>query len=387
MTTRYADCVYSTFISYAHADDPANFSWVTYFRNELQKKLQGDLARAPGGGKPSHLSQENGPIRGGLSSELRNRIQQSFALIVVAGDNYLGSEWCVEELEFFKSHFGADGMQRRLYILALRNDVGARVQLNPAWQRLALPDQVWVPCYNEQNKAIRPYIDTGALTARFQDLVGTLADDLVRSIRESLDAKMPPAVKGTELLCDNANVARNAPIVREQPVDAAAAPVADRAPEPSSPVQIYIESNPLELDEWKPLGRRIAQLWKDVNTEAQNDHPLRMRVRGLPVDEIDPRHNQLSDADGVVLLWGQKDSHALRKNIDKIEELLPPTDVIAPGLVACLRPPQKPGKPAEALGWSVVGFDNCEPVMQEDPSETRKLRSFLKDILEKRTAA
>jgi hypothetical protein len=176
----------------------------------------------------------------------------------------------------------------------------------------------------------------------------------------------------------------------ERAIDASPSPTeAPRFAGAAAPIRIYIESNPLELDEWKPLGRRIAQVWEDLKSEAHPALKLPMRVRGLAVDEIDTRNERLDDADGVVLLWGRKDSHALRANIDKLEELLPPTDVIAPGLVACLRPPQKPGRPTAALGWSVVGFNNENPltVMLEEPADTPKIRSFLKDILEKRTAA
>ena len=39
MKTKYADCTYSAFISYAHADDRSNFSWISHFRKELQSKL------------------------------------------------------------------------------------------------------------------------------------------------------------------------------------------------------------------------------------------------------------------------------------------------------------------------------------------------------------
>ena len=98
MKTKYADCTYGAFISYAHADDRSNFSWISHFRKELQSKLSGDLARTPGGAKPFHLSQDNGPIRGDLGDELRSRVEESFALIVIAGHNYLDSEWCLKEL-------------------------------------------------------------------------------------------------------------------------------------------------------------------------------------------------------------------------------------------------------------------------------------------------
>lgn len=383
MTTKYAECTYCAFISYAHADDAANFSWISHFGRELQKKLDGDLARTPGGSKPAHLSQENGPIKGGLGDELRKRIEHSFAVIVVAGDNYPGSGWCVEELDFFKTHFGEPGLQQRLYILALRGDVIERAEANPEWRKLTLPDQVWLKCYDDQNEAFRPYLDNGALTSSFQSMLSRVARNLVFNIQESVNAKVPPSVQATELVCDN-NVVEHAGTVKEQPLPALQP--ATQSDRPSS-VHIYIESNPIEVNEWKPLGRRIAQLWKDVNSEGQIEPPLNIRLRGLPVDEIDTRLNRLDDADGVVLLWGKKDSHALRKNIDKIEELLPATDAFAPGIVACLTPPQEGGRPREALGWSVVSFQNREPVMQEDASGAAQLRTFLQDILEKRSAA
>ncbi len=390
MIKKYTECTYSAFISYAHADDNANFRWISHFKKELQNKLNGELARIAGGPKPAHLSQENGPINGGLEDQLRARIEQSFALIVVAGNNYSGSEWCVEELEFFKRHFGDMGLQKRLYILALRSDVMDRVTTNPDWQRLALPHQVWLPCYDEQNEAIRPYLDNGALASDFQKTVTKISKDLVVNIQESLTARAPPALQKTELICE-ADVAQQAAAVTEQPLSAvqpaAQSERSDAESDKGDSVRIYIESNPQERNEWKPLGRRLAELWKDVNKEGQVEPPVKIRFRGLPVEEIDPRSNRLDDADGVVLLWGKKDSHALRKSIDTIEDLLPDTDAFAPGIVACLTPPQQANQPRSALGWSVVSFQNREPMMIEDASGAAELKGFLKDILEKRSTA
>jgi hypothetical protein len=386
MKTRYSDCTYSAFISYAHADDRSNFGWISHFRRELHSKLSGDLARTPGGAKPAHLSQENGPIKGALSDELRTRINQSFALIIIAGDNYAGSEWCVEELAHFKDQFGHDGLKERLYILVLRDDVMARVEANPEWQGLALPNTVWLRCYDERNKAVAPYMNRDVLTPEFQEIVSKITDDLVLGIRASFDDKVAPAVKETELVCVPPASPRQATDTTEARV-AADASSAGSAGDARNSVRIYIESNPIEVNEWKPLGRRIAEVWKDVNSELQKNPPLPMRVRGLEVDGIDPRKQRLHDADGVVLLWGKKDSHALRESIDKMEYLLPEDDAIAPGIVACLRPPQTAGRSSEALGWSVVGFENHDSAMKEEPGEANKLRSFLKDILDKRSAA
>jgi hypothetical protein len=389
MTKKYSECVYSAFISYAHADDAANYKWISHFRRELQQKLNGDLARTSGGAKPSHLSQENGPIKGGLADELLRRIEHSFALIVIAGDNYSGSEWCVEELEFFKQLFGELGLRQRLYMLAIRNDVMVRVQANPDWQKLALPDQVWIPCYDDQNDAVSPYMENGALTPGFVSILSKVSKDLVSNIKESVTARVPPTIQKTELVCES-NPVEQTDTVKEQPTaPLQSAPVLQQVSPPAraDSVHIYIESNPLELNEWKPLGRRLAELWKDVNKEVQIEPPVKIRFRGLPVEEIDSRSNRLDDADGVVLLWGKKDSHALRKSIDKVEDLLPDTDAFAPGIVACLTPPQQAGQPRSALGWSVVGFQNRDTEMLEEAGGSAQLKGFLRGILEKRAAA
>ncbi len=387
MKTKYADCTYGAFISYAHADDRSNFSWISHFRKELQSKLSGDLARTPGGAKPFHLSQDNGPIRGDLGDELRSRVEESFALIVIAGHNYLDSEWCLKELQYFNARFGGEGLKQRLYILALRDDVVSRVKNRSEWQALGLSDAVFLRCFDESsNEAVQTYMDTGVLALEFRRLISKIADDLVASIRESINEKVAPNVKSTELVCDQLAPEVQAEGMKEQRVTGEPARTAGAADIRNS-VRIYIESNPIEVNEWKPLGRRIAEVWKDVNSELRRNPPLPMRVRGLEVDGIDRRAQRLDDADGVVLLWGRKDSHALRESIDKMEDLLPEDEAIAPGIVACLRPPQSAGQPAEALGWSVVGFENRDSAMKEEPGEAIKLRSFLKDILEKRSAA
>ena len=139
----FPECEFSAFISYAHADDEAWFSWVTQFHEELSISLRAFLrgVRVP----PLHLSGENGPVSGALSTELQKRIAASFAMIIVVHDNYAQSEWCLKELEYFRSLFGDDGFRQRLYIVALSQKSNGRNQcaafsLRVTVERDASPD-------------------------------------------------------------------------------------------------------------------------------------------------------------------------------------------------------------------------------------------------------
>ncbi len=186
------DCEFTAFISYAHADDAAWFNWVTQFRTELERGLQALLrgVRLP----RLHLSGENGPVAGALSDELRRRVEASFAMIIVVHDNYAQSDWCLQELAYFKSLFGERGLRERLYIVALSETAMLQVSGSAAWRDLVPGgDQIWMPFFDPADKA-RPldiYMGPGLVSPAFRQPFERLRGNFAAKLRQA--AVLPPA--------------------------------------------------------------------------------------------------------------------------------------------------------------------------------------------------
>ena len=186
------DCEYTAFISYAHADDAAWFDWITQFRNELERSLGAMLRgiRLP----RFHLSGENGPVAGQLSDELLRRVDASFAMIIVVHDNYAQSEWCLKELEYFKSLFGEEGFRQRLYIVAMSEAAMLQVSGSAAWKQLLPgPDQVWLGFFDpaDKNRPLDIYLGPGLVAPAFRAPFERLRSDFAAKLKQA--ASMPPA--------------------------------------------------------------------------------------------------------------------------------------------------------------------------------------------------
>lgn len=164
------------------------------------------------------------------------------------------------------------------------------------------------------------------------------------------------------------------------------APPAVREPEKAPPgnddtvIRLYIESNRIERREWKLLGRRIQERWRELLARQQIDSHLRLRPLGLPVDELDGSIC-LDSADGFILLWGQKDKRSLLSQINKVEKQ---TRDYVPGIVAFLSPPQpRPEEAVPALGWEVLRFESAKEPIWVDEEDHDDLCDFLGEVLER----
>lgn len=185
------DCEYTAFISYAHADDVYWAGWVHHFCAELERSLRSSAVlrgtRLPG----FHLSQENGPVAGGLSTELQERLAKSFAMIIVVHDNYAQSTWCLKELAYFKSLFGEQGLKDRLYILALSESAITAVAGGKEWQRLVADlELVWLPFFGD-NDRVRPldvYMAPGVVSTAFRVPFERLRNDFAAKLKEAVTA-------------------------------------------------------------------------------------------------------------------------------------------------------------------------------------------------------
>ncbi len=217
-----AECDYTAFISYAHADDDLAFGWVSQFRDELQKGLKSLLRgiALP----PLHLSGDNGPQAGLLGEQLKERIGRSFAMVIVVHRNYALSEWCLKELEFFHELFGLDGIRERLFVAALSEPAIQAVTGGATWQRL-MPsgdNALWTRFFDPlvPDRPIPVYMARQVVDTAFAEPFGGLRDEFAERIRRA--AKLREA----------------APPVVPTALPAAAAPTAA-----AGDARLYIESN------------------------------------------------------------------------------------------------------------------------------------------------
>jgi TIR domain len=499
--TPFKQCKYSAFISYAHADDIGHDGWITTFAGEVERALRNRVGRSIGMQVPGmHLSGKNGPVAGRLSAELRSRIAESFALIIVVHDNYLLSDWCLEELVYFKSLFGDEGFLERLYVVAMSEPAIGKLTDKATWQDL-LPfkDQIWMPFHRDDPTDLpqRMRLDNGQFSQGFETRFERLLRDLIGKVkadcecpvlapsplaaspssppREALlfGAASPELVDRVQSLADGLSAAgvatavlspdalngdlpefdhaghlvlafsnagqhlkpfrfspgghlaaqRDAWLGKGRPaerllwldlrevvcpappgpghaalVDAVATgaltPAAVQArflpkaqPPAAAPtsgerINIYIESNQNEVDLWEALGDQIKRKWALLVQQYGSAlvPPLFLHTRALSVNTIDGMP-LLNDADGVVLLWGQKTDDSLRATINKVESKLPGD--IPPGIVAYLMPPRAdPKSRVEGNYWKVLRFaDANSDHIDIVHDEADLLQAFLRKVL------
>jgi hypothetical protein len=398
-----AECEYTAFISYAHADDELAFNWVSQFRDELHKGLKSMLrgTALP----PLHLSGDNGPQAGLLGEELKKRVAASFAMVIVVHHNYAQSEWCLKELEYFHELFGLDGLRERLFVAALSEPAVQKVSGGPIWKQLmpAGEHQLWTRFFDplEHGKPVAVYLDrkvfNPSFTQPFEGLRDAFAERIKRApaVREAARAAFavpaaaasaPTAATPQPLLAAPAEAPAAPPL--PPPPLRLAVPLASGAPAPppASGVRLYIESNVHERNLWRSLEQQIQHKWEQIARRLEPDRvpPLDLRARGLPVDAIRD-HPRLDDADGVVLLWGRKTPDSLIAQIESVERKMAPGRDAAPGIVAYLMPPQQSADPMPAWGWEVLRFDAADE-QRVDVVETERddLERFLARVLARR---
>ncbi|MBL8287246.1 MAG: TIR domain-containing protein [Rubrivivax sp.] len=404
MINSLAQSQYTAFISYAHADDVRCHRWVSFFAEELQRGLEAVMrgVALP----PVHLSGDNGPVAGVLGPELRERIDRSFAFVVVVHDNYVQSDWCRQELEYFCQRFGEEGCRERLYVLALSEPAVQKVTAGDTWQRLVPAGQLWMPFFAEldRDEPIDIYMAPQLVTGAFKTMFNRLREDFVAKLKAAQAPQQQPIAS----LASLAAVAAAAAPAPPAPLGLAAlgtgtgpaVPVTAArnggAAPPAGDVRIYIESNRHELTLWQPLGEQMRRRWQRLTTAAAPAAAgaagaaapaapgLQLRPRGLPVEQID-QFPSLDDADGVVLLWGRKTPDALVAQINKVENKMSAGRDAAPGVVAYLMPPQSSAEPVPAWGWQVLRFDaQAQDRIDVVTEEDAELEGFLKRVLERR---
>ena len=103
---------HDVFFSYATLDNDLQSNWVKDFRDDLRKRVLLELKSGPY--QDIDLDQidffidDKGiPANGGLVDELIEAIKRSNFLFMFVGDNYLRSDYCSKELEWFSGRFAS----------------------------------------------------------------------------------------------------------------------------------------------------------------------------------------------------------------------------------------------------------------------------------------
>jgi hypothetical protein len=187
------ECKYSAFVSYANDDNTAWYRWVSKFTRELEQVLGGRarVKNVP----PPFFGDDTPAVAGRLSMTLETAVASSFAMIIVVHDNYAQSDWCLQELDYFRSRFGDSGFLERLYIVAMSESAMEAVKQKDTWQQLCPnEDQVWLPFFQQgrRDEPVNIYQGMedgkGVLSNEFLKPFDQLVSDLAAKITRSANA-------------------------------------------------------------------------------------------------------------------------------------------------------------------------------------------------------
>jgi hypothetical protein len=163
-------------------------------------------------------------------------------------------------------------------------------------------------------------------------------------------------------------------------------PVADTVYIGQPRAKVLIESNKIEKVQWQLLQMELNDRWDELLHTVRpepNDFPL--FTGSLAIDELDSY--SLDDADGLILLWGERTKPTLLSHINHVENKLRRP---APSIVAYLCPPNPHAQEAmPALQWEVLRFNqrpgDPPPPTQvaPEPDDADRLTVFLKGVLKR----
>lgn len=364
-TRPFSSYRYSAFMSYAFDDDKSWNKWISNFGYELNQALK---PRVRGFRVPDvHLASANGPIHGVLSDALRCNVEDSFAMLLFVHDAYVDSNWCLDELQYFKSLFASDGFRDRLYIIGMSEPAILNLKTHAAWKRLfPYDDQVWMPFFRDGDRTFPIPIYPADARPNRATVSEEFWERFVR-LREQLAVQLKKCAESERDL-------------GASPVPTTGGPAVYPSPEDRDLVRIYIEGTQ-EHKYWGALSQKVSDSWDQVVALEHVEPPLHLRPTGLPLSEIHQRPI-LGNANGVVLLWARKTPDTLLAQVRAVEpQLSGPKPV--PGLVAYLM--NSAGDlPSirEFDNWPVTRFlirdDGSATVIDEDAS---LLKTFLKRVL------
>ena len=301
-----------------------------------------------------------GPISVDVHEGPLRQVGRSFAFILVVGDHGAGSKWCQRETETFLEMYGPAALER-LYFMALTQEAIRRVRAWPIWQKFPEHDAFVTPFFSPSapDRPMPIFIANGIASTDFVKPFLQLRENLAESIEASL--ALQPSVS-------------IAPAAPEPP---APAPALVGVPASAT---LYVESNRVERSLWQPIGRVLRERWDRLQPTGGAAPAL--RVRGLPLDNAQGLA-LLGDADGVLMLWGEKTPPVLLAQIDTVEASMPHDSEPCPGAVAHLSPPQPAAdEPVPAWGWPVLRFLLTDAAaLAVHPDDGAELDHFLREVM------
>ena len=351
----YSDCEFTAYVSFTTDDSLRWPNWVEQFTGELDRGLRTSMRGVRL--RSMYSSGEARAEQGSVVEDLIGRVTKAFALIVVAGDNWVYSTWCQRELQAFLTAYGAAAMER-IQIVALTQWAAEQVRAWSGWQAAGAEAPVCLPFFDadQPDRPVEVYTNPGLVAKAFLEPFLRLRSNLA----ESLQASVLTTPKSS---ADLPLPSTNTPLT----------------PAPLT-ASIYIESNRHERDAWESLGEALQRRWATVVNKSDSA-PVRLRVRGLPFDRASDMP-VLDDAVGVLLLWGRKEASSLLAQVDQVEARMSGQRP-CPGLIAHLSPPRPAAhEPFPAHGWRVLRFvassdDEFDVVSDDAPGLDRYLRQVL----------
>ncbi|MBL8329101.1 MAG: toll/interleukin-1 receptor domain-containing protein [Rubrivivax sp.] len=363
---------YFSFVSYAHDDDTGWYDWITNFDNELNIGIKSRLRELEP--PKTFMSSKNGPINGALSDELRLAIRQSFSMIIFVHDGYVGSEWCLKELEYFREIHGAEAYKTRLFIVAMSQRAMLRLTRKDEWKlHFPKPDPVWIPFH--QREEGNPNEPIGIYLKKKQGsnaVISTEFTEPFTRFREKLFEYAWDAYDHNQWLFKEREIHKGPSEPRESEQD-------------PSDVLTYIESEPDRKALWEPLAQQIKSAWEQVMALEPREPPFILRPTGLPLQDLSARP-RLDGANGVVLIWDKKARDSVIDQMRRLEPMLTQKSPI-PGLIMYVMRAEEPNEdvPRNIQRWPVVRLSirHDEPdTLRIVADDARDLAVFLRRTLE-----
>jgi len=172
--------VHDVFISYAHADNQGS-SWVTHFRDELERELSTELTLW--GGRRVAVWHDLARLKPGytITNSIREALQRTSVVLSLWSPGYLASGYCAEEVATFQQACGG-----RLIVNTQSRLIDALIRPAPAV--LAFLKAQTRPIYADLSDNGWPAaLDNGPFQQPFRGLVGAIAE-LLRAMRDQWPA-------------------------------------------------------------------------------------------------------------------------------------------------------------------------------------------------------
>jgi hypothetical protein len=270
--------VHDIFVSYAHSDnDPPGdkgpeYGWVSFFIQELQKKLRQKL-----GGPGADIWWDIHIVANDIVQDTLNaRLQNSRALVIFLSPGYMKSDWCRDELIQFLENHAPEKNKERVFIVEV--DEIPRATWHERLQQLT-PIPLWekAPSGNHTRRIGDPLPDTtkpGLYWDRLNELACLIKDSLSLT-----QATAPPPML--------------APMAPVGPADTAAYALPGHVTVESRPVVWVAEPVGDMHEHWLSLASAIRQAGAEVCPLGPSFYPRDSEERYRAAIEMEMKNASL----------------------------------------------------------------------------------------------